>query len=82
MDYQIEKINGFIIRKALLRNKPNKSDPIYQFASDFMKGAPDLYREYLASLVGTFFTHGYIPSNLLTAIIPKRSRIIWGEKRS
>ena len=66
---EIEKINGVTVQEALSRIKSGKTDPMYEFSSDCLKKAPDLFHEYIATMIRSFLVHGYIPSNLLTAIM-------------
>ena len=66
---EVQKISSFTIKEALSKIKPGKTDPIYQFSSDCLKNAPDIFHDYLAKLVKTFFIHGYIPKVLLTAVL-------------
>ena len=45
---EINKINSATIKEALEKIKSNKSDPLYEFSSDFLKNAPDIHHVHLA----------------------------------
>ena len=55
---EIEKIDKTLIREALKRIKPGKTDPILDFSSDFIKNGPDILLEKLAELIQSFLMHG------------------------
>ena len=57
---EIDKINSVVIKEALDRIKPNKSDPIFDFTSDFLKNGPDILHEQLALVLKSFFIHGHV----------------------
>ena len=65
----VEGINSLTIQDALRKIKPDKSDPICEFSSDFLKNAPSLFHDHLASLIRSFLVHGYIPHFLLVATL-------------
>ena len=67
--FEIEKINSLLIKQALAKIKPKKSDPLYDFSSDCLKNAPDIFHEYLAALIRSYFIHGHITNALLTATL-------------
>ena len=64
---EIEKINSNLVKEALENIKANKSDPIYDFTSDFMKHAPDILFEHLAKVIKSFLIHGHVTKSLLLA---------------
>ena len=66
---EIDKINSVLIKEALDRIKPNKSDPIFDFTSDFLKNGPDILHEQLALVLKSFFIHGHVTKSLLLATL-------------
>ena len=46
---EVMKINSEIVKEAMKKIKPNKSDPIFNFTSDFLKNAPEILFEHLLS---------------------------------
>ena len=66
---EIEKINSTLIKEALEKIKSNKSDPLFDFSSDFLKNAPDLLHEHLAIVIKAFVTHAHVTANLLIATL-------------
>ena len=69
-DYvEVMKITGLTVKEALKKIKPGKSDPVYEFSSDFLKNAPDLFHENLAILLQSYMIHGHVTNSLLTATL-------------
>ena len=66
---EVNKINTYLVKEAVYRIKPKKSDPFYEFSSDFIKNAPDLLFDIFAILFQSFLIHAHIPSELLVATI-------------
>ena len=66
---EIDKINSSTIKEALERIKSNKSDPLYDFSSDFLKNAPDILHEHLAVVIKAFVTHAHVTADLLIATL-------------
>ena len=66
---EIDKINSSTIKEALKKIKSNKSDPLYDFSSDFLKNAPDILHEHLAIVIKAFVTHAHVTSELLIATL-------------
>ena len=64
---EIEKINPALIKEALKKIKSNKSDPLYDFSSDFLKSAPDILYDHLATIIRSFLVHGHVSNFLLLA---------------
>ena len=48
---EIDKINFRTIREALGKIKPNKSDPVWNFSSDFLKEGPDILIFHLEKMI-------------------------------
>ena len=66
---EIDKINPALIREALKKIKSNKSDPLYEFSSDFLKNAPDILYVHLANIIRSFLVHGHVSNFLLLATL-------------
>ena len=66
---EIEKINSVTIKDAIDKIKSNKSDPLHDFSSDFLKHAPDILYEQLAVVIRSFVSHGHVTSSLLIATL-------------
>ena len=64
---EVNKIDQSLIREALHKINPGKSDPVWDFSSDFLKNGPDLLLDHLAVLIQGFFIHGHISEILLLA---------------
>ena len=66
---EIEKINPALIREAMKKIKSNKSDPLFEFSSDFLKNAPDILYVHLANIIRSFLVHGHVSNFLLLATL-------------
>ena len=67
----IEKIKPELIRLAISKLKNDKTDPIFQFTSDWLKAAPGNLSEHLARLFKMYLIHGHISEmTLVSTIIP------------
>ena len=66
---ELEKINSFVIKEAMDKIKPNKSDPLFDFSSDCLKNAPVILYDQLADLLKSFLVHSHVPNSLLTATL-------------
>lgn len=66
---EIKEIDKNIIKEALGRIKPNKSDPIYDFSSDFFKNSPDILFDHIAIILQSFLGHGFVSEVLLLSTI-------------
>ena len=66
---EINKINMASIRDALGKIKSNKSDPICNFSSDFLKNGPDILIYHLEVMIKTFLIHGHVSEILLLATL-------------
>ena len=51
--------------------KPDKSDPIFDITSDFLKNAPDIFFDQLALVLRSFVVHGHVTEMLLLATLVK-----------
>ena len=64
---EVEKINSFSIKEALKKIKPNKSDTICNFSSDFLINGPDILIYHLEVMIKSFLLHGHVSEVLLKA---------------
>ena len=64
---QVDKINIVSIEEALDKIKPDKSDPTWDFSSDFLKRGPDLLWKHLEIMIKSFVVHGHVTNALLLA---------------
>ena len=66
---EIDKINFRTIKEALSRIKPNKSDPVWDFSSDFLKEGPDILIFHLEKMLKCSLIHGHVSEILLLATL-------------
>ena len=64
---EINKVNIYSIKDALDKIKPNKSDPTWDFSSDFLKNGPELLFKHLEIMIKAFLIHGHVSAILLLA---------------
>ena len=67
--HEIDKINSVVMKDAIGKIKANKSDPIYDISSDFLKNTPNILFEHLAQVIKAFITHGHVTQSLLIATL-------------
>ena len=60
-------INLCSIKEALDKIKPNKTDPEWDFSSDFLKNGPELLLKHLEIMMKAFLIHGHVSDTLLLA---------------
>jgi hypothetical protein len=65
----VDKINTVTIKEALDKIKPKKSDPTWDFSSDFLKRGPDLLWKHLELMIRSFLIHGHVSNSLLLATL-------------
>ena len=61
----ILRIDENLVKKALDKMKPKKSDSIFNIVSDQFINAPPQLTTHLTRLMKIIFLHGYIPDSLL-----------------
>ena len=66
---EINKINFRTIKEALGRIKPSKSDPVWNFSSDFLKEGPDILIFHLEKMLKCSLVHGHVSEILLLATL-------------
>ena len=62
-------MNVITIKEALDKIKPNKSDPTWDFSSDFLKNGPELLFKHLELMIKAFLFHGHVSGSLLLATL-------------
>ena len=62
---EIAKVTGEVVKEAILKLKPQKSDVSGSFVSDALKYAPDLLFYQLASVFRSWMYHGKVTPSLL-----------------
>ena len=64
---EINRVNPNLVKEAIGKLKPDKSDPIWDFSTDFFKAAPDILYYHLAEIIKAFLVHGHVSQHLLLA---------------
>ena len=64
---EINRITPNLVKEAVGKLKPNKSDPLWDFSTDFFKGAPDILYFHLSEVIKAFLVHGHVSQHLLLA---------------
>ena len=57
---QVEKVTVELVRKALRKMKPKKSDALFDSISDLYINGPEELAVHLANLVKLYLVHGYV----------------------
>ena len=65
----IEQIFTNLLKEALKKIKPDKSDQIFNFSTGFPKNAPDILHVHLANIIKSFLVHGHASGFLLLATL-------------
>ena len=68
----MEALNLFtadLVKSAVKKLKPDKSDVSGQYTSDCLKAAPDIFFDNLASLFRSSLSHGYISQQLIVCAL-------------
>ena len=66
---EVEKITPTLIKEAVKRIKPNKSDPVCDFTSDCLKNAPDSLYLHISEIIKSFLIHSHVSIILLLATL-------------
>ena len=64
---EVRKVNPNLVKEAVNKLKPNKSDPIWDFSTDLIRGAPDILFYHLSEIIKAFLVHGHVSQHLLLA---------------
>ena len=62
---EVEKVTGAIVKEAVAKLKPRKTDVSGGYVSDALKNAPDLLYDQLAVVFRSWLYHGTVTSSLL-----------------
>ena len=65
----IDLVTADLVRQAVKKLKPDKSDVSGEFTSDCLKAAPDLFFERLSLLFRSCLQHGHICHDLLVCAL-------------
>ena len=69
--HEVDKITGDIVKEAIGRLKPQKSDVSGGFVSDALKNAPDIFHAQLSVVFKSWLYHGSVtPSLLACSFLP------------
>ena len=68
---QVAKVTGTVVKEAVAKLKPNKTDVSGSYVSDALKNAPDLLYDQLATHFRSWLVHGTVtPSLLACSFLP------------
>ena len=68
---EVNKVNGLIVKEAVTKLKPKKTDVTGSYVSDALKNVPDLLYDLLAMHFRSWLVHGRItPSLLACSFLP------------
>ena len=62
---EVGKVTGIIVKEAVNKLKPRKTDVSGSYVSDALKTAPDLLYDQLASVFRSWLCHGSVTHSLL-----------------
>ena len=62
---EVDKVTGDVVKKAVIRMKPGKSDVSGAYTSDVLLHAPDTLFDSLATVFRSFLIHGTVSRQLL-----------------
>ena len=58
-----------LIREAIKKVKPDKSDPVFDYSSDCLKNAPEILLEHIVTIIRCFLIHSHISTVLLLSTL-------------
>ena len=68
---EVEKLTGSIVKEAVSKLKPQKTDVSGSYVSDGLKNVPDMLYDQLASMFRSWLYHGSVtPSLLACSFLP------------
>ena len=62
---EVLKITPTLVKEASKKLKPDKSDPVSEFFSDYLINAPDILYQHLSDVMKTYITHGHLLTQTL-----------------
>ena len=66
---EVRKVTPELIREAIQKLKPGKTDPVYSYTTDCFKTMGDILHEKLSSMIQSFLVHGHVTLVLLLATL-------------
>ena len=66
---EVMRVTPDLIKEAVKKVKPNKSDPMYAFTSDCLKNAPDSLFTHLSNVLRSYLTHAHVSLVLLLSTL-------------
>ena len=66
---EIKKITPDIIKEAVSRIRPQKSDPVFNFTSDCLKNAPQSLYAHISNIIKNFLIHSHVSTVLLLSTL-------------
>ena len=66
---EVMRVTPDLIKEAVKKVKPNKSDPMYDFTSDCLKNAPDSLFTHLSNILRSYLTHAHVSLVLLLSTL-------------
>ena len=65
----VEKVTPRIVKEAIAKLNPGKTDPVFSFSSDCMKVESDKLSDLLSIIIRCFLVHGHVTRFLLLATL-------------
>ena len=66
---EVWKVTPEIIKEAVTRIKPQKSDPVFNFTSDCLRNAPPILYSHISNIIKSFLIHSHVSSVLLLSTL-------------
>ena len=63
--YEYDRINQSVVKKAISQLKPKKNDAYFNMSSDFYLNGPDELVTHITHLMKLYFCHGWVPQIVL-----------------
>ena len=69
--YQVDRVTKDLVKEAMRRMKPKKSDAVFDMVSDFYINGPEELVSHLTALIKMFLIHGCVPNFvLMCSLVP------------
>ena len=65
----VEKVTPDVVKEAVGRLNTNKTDPVFEFTSDFIKNSPDILFKHLSIIIKSFLVHAHASYVLLLSTL-------------
>ena len=66
---EVRRVTPDLLKEAVKKVKPNKSDPVYDFTSDCLKNAPNDLFIHLSNILRSFLIHAHVSFILLLSTL-------------